>query len=411
MSCKPTFYELRDKFALFRQEAIGTAHIAYLDNAASTQKPEEVIQRMAEFSRFEYANVHRGLHELSERATAAYEAARKRAAEYIRAKQPESIVFTSGTTEAINLLANTWGEQNVQAEDTLLLTELEHHSNLLPWMQLARRKRASIAYVPVDPVTQVLDIERARALIRKKPRLFAFAHVSNTLGSIQPVEEFCALSRENEVTTIVDAAQSAGHRPLNVCEIGCDFLVFSGHKMCGPTGIGVLYGRHELLAAMPPWQYGGEMVERVSFDEATFSDPPARFEAGTPPIIEAVGLHAAMDFLDSVGREHIAKHSVALAEEAAKGLQEIDGLRLFGPSVGRAGLVTFEIPGIHAHDLVFFLNAQGVALRAGHHCAQPLMRKLGAPSSSRASFYLYNTRQEIQRLLEGVQKAVTFFRA
>lgn len=411
MSFKPTFHQLRDQFALFREDAIGTAHIAYLDNAASTQKPEVVIQRMAEFSRYEYANVHRGLHELSERATAAYESARKRAAQYIQAEKPESIVFTSGTTEAINLLANTWGEQNVQAGDTLLLTELEHHSNLLPWTQLARRKRALIAYVPIDPVNQVLDIEHARELIRKKPRLFAFAHVSNTLGSIQPVEEFCALAQENGVTTVVDAAQSAGHRPLNVFEMGCDFLVFSSHKMCGPTGIGVLYGRHELLLSMPPWQYGGEMVDRVTFDDATFSDPPARFEAGTPPIIEAVGFHAAMDFLDSIGRDHIAKHSVALAEEAAEGLRKIDGLRLFGPSSGRADLVTFEVAGIHAHDLVFFLNSRGIALRAGHHCAQPLMRKLGAPSSSRASFYLYNTRQEIQRLLEGVQEAIAFFRS
>jgi cysteine desulfurase / selenocysteine lyase len=407
MSFKPTFHQLRDKFPLFRE---GNA-VVYLDNAASTQKPDEVIQRMAEFTGHEYANVHRGLYDLSERSTAAYEAARKRTACYIAAEQQESIVFTSGTTAAINLLANTWGEQNVRQGDTLLLTELEHHSNLLPWMQLARRKQATLAYIPVDPVSQTLDMERARVLIKQKPRLLAFAHVSNTLGSIQPVEELCALARKEGVTTIVDAAQSAGHRPLNVAEMGCDFLAFSSHKMCGPTGIGVLYGRHELLLEMPPWQYGGEMVDRVQFDGATFSDPPARFEAGTPPIIEAVGLHAAMDFLDSIGRENIAKHSAALAEEAAEGLRKIEGLRIFGPAKGRADLVTFEIEGIHAHDLVFFLNSRGLALRAGHHCAQPLMRKLGAPSSSRASFYIYNTRQEVQKLLEGIQEAVTFFRS
>jgi cysteine desulfurase/selenocysteine lyase len=407
MSFKPTFYQLRDQFHLFREEG----GIAYLDNAASTQKPEEVIQRMAEFTRSEYANVHRGLHDLSERATAAYEAARKRAARYLTAEQPESIIFTSGTTAALNLLANTWGEQNVREGDTVLITELEHHSNLLPWMQLARRKKATLAYVPVDPVSQTLNLERARELIREKPRLFAFAHISNTLGSIQPVEELCALAQQEGVTTVVDAAQSAGHMPVNVSTMGCDFLAFSSHKMCGPTGIGILYGRHELLLEMPPWQYGGEMVDRVQFDGATFSDPPARFEAGTPPIIEAAGLHAAMDFLDSIGRENIAKHSIALAEEAAEGLREVKGLRIFGPASGRAGLVTFEIEGIHAHDLVFFLNSRGIALRAGHHCAQPLMRKLGAPSSSRASFYLYNTRQEVQRLLEGVREAVTFFRS
>ena len=357
MNFNPTFYQLRDQFPLFREKG----DIAYLDNAASTQKPEAVIQRMAEFARYEYANVHRGLHDLSERATAAYEAARKCAARYIAAEQPESIVFTSGTTAAINLLANSWGEQNVQEGDTVLITELEHHSNLLPWMQLARRKKATLAYVPVDPVSQTLNMERARELIKKKPRLFAFAHVSNTLGSIQPVEELCALARKEGVITVVDAAQSAGHMPVNVSAMGCDFLAFSSHKMCGPTGIGILYGHYELLLKMPPWQYGGEMVDRVQFDGATFSDPPARFEAGTPPIIEAVGLHAAMDFLDSIGRENIAQHSAALAEEAAEGLRKIKGLRIFGPASGRADLVTFEVEGIHAHDLVFFLNSHGIA--------------------------------------------------
>lgn len=407
MSFNPTFNQLRQRFPLFREDT--KCHVVYLDNAASTQKPDEVIQRMAEFSRYEYANVHRGLYELSERATTVYEAARKRAARYLEAENEKSIVFTSGTTAALNLLANTWGEQNIREGDTLLLTELEHHSNLLPWMQLARRKLATIAYVPIDPDSQTLDLKCARELLRKKPRLFAFAHVSNTLGSIQPVKTLCTLARQEGVTTVVDAAQSAGHMPVSVANLGCDFLAFSSHKMCGPTGIGVLYGRHELLLEMPPWQYGGEMVDRVQFDNATFRDPPARFEAGTPPIIEAAGLHAAMDFLDSIGRENIAKHSAALAEKAVEGLRQIKGLRILGPVSNRADLVTFEIEGIHAHDLVFFLNSRGIALRAGHHCAQPLMRKLGAPSSSRASFYLYNTHQEVQRLLEAIHEAVTFF--
>jgi len=407
-----TFESLREEFQTLKEfvkvKGREDVRIAYLDNAASTQKPEVVIQRMAEFSRHEYANVHRGMHELSERATVAYEAARRRTACYLEAKE-ESIVFTSGTTSALNLLANTWGECNVKEGDMLLLTEMEHHSNLVPWLQLAKRKHATVVYAPLDPVTQGLDVERLHQLLCQRPRLFTFAHVSNVLGSIQSAEAFCTLAREQGVTTVVDAAQSAGHMPLSTARMGCDFLACSGHKMCGPTGIGILYGRYELLLEMPPWQYGGEMVDSVDFHWATFRAPPARFEAGTPPIIEAIGLHAAMDFLDNIGREKIANHSAALAEEAAEGLRQMKRLRVFGPPLGRAGLVTFSVEGVHAHDLVFFLNLRGLALRAGHHCAQPLMRKLGAPSSSRASFYLYNTRQEVHRLLEGVREAIAFF--
>lgn len=405
-----TFESLREQFPVLK-ETIGQGKIgiAYLDNAASTQKPETVIKRMAEFSSREYANVHRGIHELSERATAAYESARRRVAHYFDTDNEASIIFTSGTTSALNLLANTWGECNVQEGDTLLLTELEHHSNLVPWIQLAKRKHATVTYVPLDPSTEVLDMEVLYRLLCQKPRLFTFAHVSNTLGSVQSAEVFCNLAREYGVTTIVDAAQSAGHMPLSIRKIGCDFLACSGHKMCGPTGIGILYGRYELLLEMPPWQYGGEMVDNVHFHGATFRPPPTRFEAGTPPIIEAVGLHAAMDFLDKVGLEKIAKHSTTLAQEAAEGLRKISGVRVLGPALDRAGLVTFSVEGIHAHDLVFFLNLRGLALRAGHHCVQPLMRKLGVPSSSRASFYLYNTRQEVHSLLEGVREAVTFF--
>ncbi|MDD5199951.1 MAG: SufS family cysteine desulfurase [Terrimicrobiaceae bacterium] len=393
----------------FLQVEVNGRRVAYLDNGASTQKPRAVIERMAGFSAREYANVHRGIHLLSERATAAYEAARERAAEFLGAPQPECIVFTRGTTEGINLVANAWGEANVRAGDTILLTEMEHHSNLVPWIELARRKGARVKYAPVTELGAALDLEAARRLIAARPRLFAFAHVSNTLGVISPAAELCALARELGVTTLIDGAQSAGHLPVNVSEIDCDFFACSAHKMCGPTGIGLLYGRHALLEAMPPWQYGGEMVERVEYTGATFRPPPARFEAGTPAIIEAAGLHAALDYVESVGLPAVAAHCERLGELTAEALRAIEGVRVFGPPGHRAGLVTFHVESVHAHDLAFFANDLGVAMRAGHHCAQPLMRKLGAPSSCRMSFYLYNTDAELARGVEAVREAIDFF--
>jgi cysteine desulfurase/selenocysteine lyase len=399
---------IRAEFPFLDVEVNGLP-VAYLDNGASTQKPLEVIDRMAEFSAHEYANVHRGIHELSERATAAYEAARARAATFLGAPEPESIVFTRGTTEAINLVVGSWGEANVQAGDTILLTEMEHHSNLVPWLELARRKSARVAYVPVTENGAALDLDAARRLLAEGPGIFAFAHVSNTLGIVSPVAELCAEARARGVVTLIDGAQGAGHLPVDVGGLGCDFYACSGHKMCGPTGIGLLYGRPEILRAMVPWQFGGEMVERVTYEGATFRKPPARFEAGTPAIIEAVTLHAAMDFLEGVGLEAVAAHCEALGERAAAALREIDGLRVFGPAGHRAGLVTFHAADVHAHDLAFFANERGVALRAGHHCAQPLMRKLGAPSSCRMSFYLYNTDEELERGVAAVREALEFF--
>lgn len=399
---------IRADFPFLEGKANGHA-IAYLDNGASTQKPRFVIDRMAEFAAHDYANVHRGIHELSERATAAYEAARAKATEFLGAARPASIVFTRGTTEAINLVANSWGEANVRSGDTILLTEMEHHSNLVPWLELARRKGARIAYVPVTENGAALDLEAASRLLAEQPRLFAFAHVSNTLGVISPVAELCAIARNHGVTTVIDGAQSAGHLPVDVRDIGCDFFACSAHKMCGPTGLGVLYGRLELLEAMPPWQFGGEMVERVTFEGATFRPPPARFEAGTPAIIETVGLHAAMDYLDRVGLSAVAAHGERLGQTAAEALRALPGVRVFGPADRRAGLVTFAVEGVHAHDMAFFANERGVAMRAGHHCAQPLMRKLGAPSSCRMSFYFYNTDGELNRGVEAVREAIEFF--
>jgi len=387
----------------------GENPVAYLDNGASTQKPRAVIERMRDFAGREYANVHRGIHELSERSTAVYEAARERARSFFNAASAESIVFVRGTTEAVNLVAASWGGANVRPGDTILLTELEHHSNMVPWQQLAARQGAVVKYVPVLENGAGLDLEAARALLAERPRIFAFTHISNTMAVETPAQELCRLARENGVTTLIDAAQSAAHIPVDVEEIGCDFLVCSAHKMCGPTGIGILYGRREILETMPPWQFGGEMVDRVEFGGAKFRPTPARFEAGTPAIIESAGLHAALDFVDSVGLEKIAAHSSALAEYAAEKLRSLPGVRVFGPKSSRAHLVTFAVEGVHAHDLAFFCNDRRVAIRAGHHCAQPLMRKLGAPASARASFHFYNTPAEADRLVDAIAEAIRFF--
>lgn len=402
--------QIRGQFP-FLNEKVNGHDIIYLDNAASSQKPDRVIARMSRFLESEYANVHRGIHLLSERATNAYEDARRVLAEFINAQSPEEIIFTRGTTESVNLVANTWGRQHIKAGDTILLTEMEHHSNLLPWQHLASEIGATVAYVPVLENGTALDLEAAKALLAQKPRLFAFVQVPNTLGLENPAKELCRLARESGVTTFVDAAQSVGHQRVDVQELGCDFLACSSHKMCGPSGIGALWGRTELLKSMPPFLYGGEMVDRAFYDKpAIYREPPARFEAGTPPILEAAGWAEAIRFLKEVGPENIRTHSVALANLAAEKLRSIEGLRIFGPEVRQSGIVAFSMEGIHAHDVAFFANERGLALRAGHHCAQPLMRKLGSPASSRASFYLYNTEAEVEALVAILREAVAFFR-
>ncbi len=401
--------EIRKQFP-FLNESVNGHPVIYLDNGASSQKPERIIRRMSRFLESEYANVHRGIHLLSERATTAFEASRTAVADLLNAERPEEIIFTRGTTEAVNLLVNSWGRQNISAGDTILLTEMEHHSNLLPWLNLAREAGAKVELVPVLENGAGLDMDAARQLLEKSPKIFAFTHVPNTLGLENPAAELCRLARASGTATFVDAAQSVGHQVVDVREIGCDFLACSAHKMCGPTGIGALWGRYELLESMPPWHYGGEMVDRASFYEpSVYHLPPARFEAGTPAILEAVGWAEAIAFIREVGLEAIQKHSIALANDAAGQLSKIEGLHIFGPQMRASGIVTFTIAGVHAHDISFFANQRGVALRAGHHCAQPLMQKLGSPSSSRASFYLYNTHEEVTVLAETLRKAVAFF--
>jgi cysteine desulfurase/selenocysteine lyase len=383
--------------------------LVYFDNAATSQKPRQVVQALVNYYERDNANVHRGLHELSNRATSAFEAARARAAEFIKARSADEIVWTRGTTEAINLVAATWGDKFIKAGDVILLTEMEHHSNMVPWQLLAQRTGATLAFLPITGDIGQLDLARLDEFLTKRVKLLAMVHISNSLGTINPVNPLCARARQLGITTLVDAAQSAGHRPLDVQEIGCDFLAVSGHKMCGPTGIGFLYGRGEVLEQMPPYHGGGEMILTAEYQRSSYKAPPHRFEAGTPDISGPIGLHAAMDYLDAIGRENISEHDQELGAYAYEKLMGLKHIRIFGPHVGRAGLVSFLLDGIHAHDVTELANQQGVALRGGHHCTQPLMRKLGVDSTSRASFYFYNTTAEIDRLFEVLKNIQKFF--
>ena len=405
---KTNWPALRKDFPVLDQKVHGQPLI-YFDNAATSQKPRAVIEVLDHYYEHDNANVHRGIHELSNRATAAFEAARERTAKFINARSAEEIVFTRGTTEGINLVATAWGNQNVKAGDVILLTEMEHHSNLVPWQLLAERTGAKLAFLPITGDIGQIDMNRVDEFLTPRVKMFSMVHISNSLGTVNPVAELCARARKLGVTTLVDAAQSAGHRPLDVQEIGCDFLALSGHKMCGPTGIGILYGRQEILEKMPPYHGGGEMILNVEYQKSTWKHAPHRFEAGTPDIAGAIGLAAAMDYLDAIGRDKIAQHDLELGAYAFAKLAGLNNIRLFGPHVGRAGLVSFLLNGIHAHDVTELANQRGIALRGGHHCTQPLMHKLGVESTSRASFYFYNTTEEIDRLIEVLKEIQKFF--
>ena len=397
----------RKDFPILRQQVRGH-ELIYFDSAASSQKPRAVIDALRNYYEHDNANVHRGLHTLSGRATEAYESARQRVAEYIGAASPDEIVFTRGTTESINLVAQAWGEKFVREGDVILLTVMEHHSNLVPWQLLAERKGARLRFVPVSE-DGTLDVDQLSSLLTPEVKLFGFTHVSNSLGTINPVAELCASARAVGAVTLVDAAQSAGHMPVDVRELGCDFLAFSGHKMCAPTGIGVLYGRADLLDSMPPWQGGGEMIVSVTLEKSTFKKPPHRFEAGTPNIAGAIGLAAAIDYIEGIGRRAIFEHDSELAHYAADRLTELPGTRVFGPKNARGALVGFVMDAAHPHDLTTFADQYGLAMRGGHHCNQPLMRRFNVSGTTRASFYFYNTMEEIDRMMEILERAVRFF--
>ena len=398
---------LREDFPILREQAHGHPLI-YFDSAATSQKPRAVIEALRNFYEHENANVHRGLHTLSSRATEAYEKARKRVAEYIGAPSADDIIFTRGTTEGINLVAQAWGGKFIREGDVILLTEMEHHSNLVPWQLLAERTGARLRFVPVlDDGT--LDLAHLPKLLTQEVKLFAFTHISNSLGTINPVAELCEKAHAVGALALVDAAQSVGHLTLNVGELGCDFMAFSGHKMCGPTGIGALYARKEILDSIPPWHGGGEMIVSVALEKSTFKKAPHRFEAGTPNIAGAIGLAAAIDYLNGIGRAAIFQHDLQLARYACDRLTELPRTRVFGPAEERGALVGFVMDATHPHDLTTFADQYGLALRGGHHCNQPLMRRFGVSGTTRASFYFYNTKEEIDRMIEVLHKAARFF--
>jgi cysteine desulfurase/selenocysteine lyase len=398
---------IREDFPILREQAHGHPLI-YFDNAATSQKPRAVIDALRRYYEHENANVHRGLHELSSRATEAYERSRQRVAAYLGATSADEIVFTRGTTESINLVAQAWGGKFVGAGDVILLTEMEHHSNLVPWQLLAERTGARLRFVPVlDDGT--LDLDQLSSLLTPEVKLFAFTHISNSLGTINPVPELCQKARAVGALTLVDAAQSAGHLPIDVQELECDFLAFSGHKMCGPTGIGGLYARAEILDSIPPWHGGGEMIVSVTLEKSAFKKAPHRFEAGTPNIADAIGLAAAIDYIEQIGRPAIFEHDTNLARYAAERLAGLPGMHIFGPTEQRGALVGFVMDAAHPHDLTTFADQYGLALRGGHHCNQPLMRRFGVPGTTRASFYFYNTTEEIDRMIEILRSAVRFF--
>lgn len=410
----PNWSTVRSDFPTLHQNVHGRP-LVYLDNAATAHKPQVVIDALSKFYERDNSNVHRGLHALSMRATDAYEGARARVAKYLNAADPAEIIFTRGTTESINLVASSWGSANLKSGDVILLTEMEHHSNLVPWQLIAQRTGATLQFVPVGGANAELPLDLAdvAARLTQAVKIFAFTHVSNTLGVINRAAELCALARARGIITLIDGAQSIGHLPVDVRQIDCDFYAFSAHKMAGPTGIGALYGRLPLLNAMPPYQGGGGMIAQVDYQTARWKPSPERFEAGTPNFGDAVGLAAACDYLDGLDRAAIARHDGELATVAYEKLSALPGIRLLGPAIGkpRSGLVSFAFEGVHAHDVVTFADEDGIALRGGHHCNQPLMKKLGLTSTTRASFYVYNTPGEIDALVASLRKILKFFGA
>ncbi|WJQ10165.1 cysteine desulfurase [Geobacillus stearothermophilus] len=398
--------EIRALFPILHQDVNGHP-LVYFDSAATSQKPLPVIEALDRYYREYNSNVHRGVHTLGTKATDAYEGAREKVRRFLNAKSAQEIIFTRGTTTALNLVASSYGRANVKEGDEIVITYMEHHSNLIPWQQLAKQTGATLKYIPMQE-DGTLDWRDVEATITPAVKIVAIAHVSNVLGTINPIRDIARLAHERGAVVVVDAAQSAPHMKIDVQELDCDFLAFSGHKMCGPTGIGVLYGKKKWLEQMEPIEFGGEMIDFVELYDSTWKELPWKFEGGTPIIAGAIGLGAAIDFLEQVGLDAIAAHEHELAQYALERLADIDGVTVYGPKE-RAGLVTFNIEGVHPHDVATVLDAEGVAIRAGHHCAQPLMKWLGVTATARASFYLYNTKEEIDRFIAALQKAKEYF--
>jgi len=398
---------IRRDFPILSRTVYGKP-LVYLDNGASAQKPQAVIDAITHAYSNEYANVHRGLHFLSNAATDAYEKARETVRRFLNAGSAEEIVFTKSTTESINTVAYGWGMPNIGEGDEIVLSIMEHHSNIVPWHFIRERQGAKLVWAPVDD-DGVFHIEEFEKCLTERTKLVAITQMSNALGTVTPIKEIVRIAHERGIPVLVDGSQAAVHLPVDVQELDCDWYVFTGHKVYGPSGIGVLYGRKERLEEMRPFMGGGEMIENVTEDVVTYNHPPHRFEAGTPPIVQAIGLGAALDYMDSVGRDRIAAHEAELTAYAHERLTQINSLRIFGNAPGKGAIVSFELEGIHAHDVSMVIDRSGVAVRAGTHCAQPLLKRFGVTSTCRASFGMYNTKAEIDALAEALEKARTFF--
>ena len=400
---------IQKDFPILERRVTGDHRLIYLDNAATSQKPLSVITAMDDYYRQMNANIHRGVHTLAEEATAAYESARLRIGAFIGVNNPREIIFTRNTTESINLVARTWGQVELKNGDLVILTGMEHHSNLVPWQMLAVEKGLLLEFIRITP-EGYLDMESYQALLKRNPKLVAFTHVSNVLGTINPAAEIIRLAHQVRALTLMDAAQSVPHMKVDFKELDVDFAAFSAHKMCGPTGIGILYGKEGLLSKMPPFLGGGDMIKKVELRSFKPNELPHKFEAGTPAIAEAIGFGAAVDYLNTVGMDAIARHEQELVAYAIERLEEIPGVKVLGPEADkRGGVVAFTLEGIHPHDVAQILDSEGIAIRAGHHCAMPLHDLLGLTASSRASFYLYNTKPEIDLLVDGLYKVKKVF--
>ncbi|EHZ6145074.1 cysteine desulfurase [Listeria monocytogenes] len=401
--------KIRADFPILAQE-INEKPLAYLDNAATSQTPKQVIEALTHYYEFDNANVHRGVHTLAARATDAYELARGKVAKFIHAREVAEIIFTRGTTSAINLVVDSYAEANIEAGDEIVISYLEHHSNLIPWQQLAKRKGAVLKYIELED-DGTISVEQAKKTIGEKTKIVALAHVSNVLGTITPIKEIAAVAHQFGAVILVDGAQAVPHMEVDVVDLDADFYAFSGHKMMAPTGIGALYGKRELLDAMEPTEFGGEMIDFVELYDSTWKELPWKFEAGTPIIGGAIALGAAIDYLAEVGLANIHAHEQALASYAIEEMSKIEGITIYGPKDAskRCGLVTFNLEGAHPHDIATILDEDGIAIRAGHHCAQPLMKWLDVSSTARASFYIYNTKEEIDALIDGLKLTKEYF--
>jgi cysteine desulfurase/selenocysteine lyase len=401
--------KIRKDFPILQRETQPGVRVVYLDSTATSQKPQQVIDAMNDYYQKSNANIHRGVHTLAEEATSMYEGAREKIAKFINAKSSREIIYTRNTTESINLVAYSWARANLKAGDVVILTEMEHHSNLVPWHMLQAEKNIELDFIPVTE-NGLLDLDVYKSLLDRSPKLVSFTHMSNVLGTINPAEEMIRMAHQVGAIVLIDGAQSVPHLKVDVQKLDADFYAFSAHKMCGPTGIGILYGKSALLESMPPFLGGGDMIKEVKLRSFRANTLPHKFEAGTPAIAEAIGLGAAVDYLSSIGMDKIAEHEHEITSYALERLEEIPGVKLFGPSADKkGGVAAFTLDGVHPHDVAQILDKDGIAVRAGHHCAQPLHEKFGIPATSRASFYLYSKKEEVDLLVNGIYKVKELF--